>query len=170
MPKSPNGRVQLPRAPKKRSQKTNDLAREAVGWNDMFGAPAAASRDATRMRRPHHPGTTPAGRAFGRNHAHLEPHPAQRASIWIHAQHRTRLSITGNLHNGPAYHTCTTGNLHNAPAYQAGTTGFGTTDLAQHAFKKCDSPYPHRKGVPTTFPGRRTVCLSAAASAPPTIF
>ena len=63
---------------------------------------------ADRMCRPHHPGTTPAQRAFGRNHAPLGSRPAQRASIWYHAQHTITLPITGMQHNGRSYHTSTT--------------------------------------------------------------
>ena len=31
-------------------QKTNDLVRAAVGWNDLFGAPVALLRVVDRMR------------------------------------------------------------------------------------------------------------------------
>ena len=71
-------------------QNSHDLAREAVGWNDLFGAPATVVRVASRMRRPHPHGTTPARRAFGRNHAPLVPHLAQRAFGWNHAPLESR--------------------------------------------------------------------------------
>jgi hypothetical protein len=51
-------------------QKTTDLVREAVGWNDVFGDPVAIARIATRMSRPHLHRTTPAQRAFWWNQAH----------------------------------------------------------------------------------------------------
>jgi len=57
-------------------QKANDRARAAVGWNDGFGAPVARRRVASRMRHPHPHGSTPARRAFGRDHAPLESRPA----------------------------------------------------------------------------------------------
>jgi hypothetical protein len=96
------------------------------------------------MGRPRHSGTTPARRAFGRYHTHLESRPAQRASIWKHAQHRTWLPRTGALHNGLPYHARTTSFQHNRPSYHACTTGFCTTDSAQRAFRKHDSPHPKR--------------------------
>ncbi len=49
---------------------------------------------AVRMCEPRLHRTTPARRAFGRNHAHLVTHTAQRASIGNHAQHSTTQSIT----------------------------------------------------------------------------
>ena len=126
---APNG---LPISRRERAtrslQKANDLAREAVGCIGVFGAPVAVARVATRMRRPHRHGTTPAQRAFGRNHAHLGSRPAQRALIWNHAQHTITLPTTGNPHNGRSYHAGTTSFQHNGPSYHTCTTGFGTTE------------------------------------------
>ena len=81
------------------------------------------------MRRPHHPGTTPARRAFGREHVPLgsrrhngprsgitpstESRPAYRALIGNHAQHLITLPTTGHQHNGRPYHA-----LHNGPSAQ----------------------------------------------------
>src|SRR3954470_5099294 len=39
-------------------QKSEDLAREAVGCNGVFGAPVALTRAASRMCQPHPPGIT----------------------------------------------------------------------------------------------------------------
>jgi len=63
----------------KRYQKTNDLAREAIGCMGVFGDPVVVAGSATRMCRPHPHGTTPAQRAL-----------IGTTRIWDHA-----------LHNGP---------------------------------------------------------------------
>src|SRR6266545_7528254 len=74
--------VQLPRARcTRRLQKSNDLAREAVSCNTVFGAPVANLPLASRMCRPHPHGITPAQRASILNHARKESRVAQRASI-----------------------------------------------------------------------------------------
>jgi hypothetical protein len=77
----PNGGVQPPRARWNSLQNANDLAREAVGWNDVFGAPAKdvplADRFAPTTPAQDHICTT----GFYLNHAHLGSHPAQRALI-----------------------------------------------------------------------------------------
>ena len=52
--------IQLPRARWYRLSKANDLAREAVSCNAVFGAPVEDARVASRMRRPPPHGTTPA--------------------------------------------------------------------------------------------------------------
>jgi len=75
-----------------RVQKTNDLAREAVGCNGLFGAPVALTRAASRMRRPHLHTITPCTTCLNLNHT----------------QHTIRLPITGTPHNEHSYHT-----LHN---------------------------------------------------------
>jgi len=65
----------------KACQNATDLVREAVGYSGVFGDPLAIARVATRMRRPHQHSTTPARRAFGRDHAPLGSRAAQRAAI-----------------------------------------------------------------------------------------
>jgi len=138
--------IQLPRARCTRwLQNSNDLAREAVSWNTVFGAPVVVARVAGRMRRPHlhtlttsttgvrsgsrTSGITPCITGFDRNHT----------------QHTIRLSTTSLQHYGPSYQAGTTGNPHHERSYHAGTTGFCTTKLAQRAFRKRNSPYQHQK-------------------------
>jgi hypothetical protein len=102
-------------------QNANDLAREAVGWNALFGAPASVVRAPPAWPTTpasYHAGTTgvrpgpgPAQNharitGFSPNHAHLESRCPQRA-----------ISITG-FRTTP----CTTGNPHTEPAYHASTT------------------------------------------------
>jgi len=54
LPRVPNGLPFSCRERRtKRLQKPNDLVREAVSCNGVFGDPIAVARVATRMRRPH---------------------------------------------------------------------------------------------------------------------
>jgi hypothetical protein len=55
----------------------------------------------------------------------------------FHAQHNTRLPITGNPHNEPSYHT-----LHNGRGH--------ATRPAWRAFHTRDSLHPQQKGVAIT--------------------
>src|SRR5215216_6354990 len=78
-------------------QKANDLAREAVCCNAVFGDPVAIARVATRMRRPHRPGTTPSitgVRSVSRASAIT---PCTTDVNWYHTQHTITLPITGAL-------------------------------------------------------------------------
>ena len=65
-------------------QKANDLAREAVSCNAVFGDPVAVARVASRMRRLHPHGTTRSITGRNRNHA----------------QHTITAPTTGAPHNG----------------------------------------------------------------------
>jgi hypothetical protein len=62
-------------------QKPNDLAREAVGWNGLFGAPASVVRVPIAYADHTGTGSRLPRQAFGWDHAHLGSHVAQRASI-----------------------------------------------------------------------------------------
>src|SRR6266545_7598213 len=53
----------------------------------------------------------------------------------------------GLQHDGRSYHTGTTSLQHNGRSYHTGTTGFGTTEIAQRAFQKRDSPHPNEEKV-----------------------
>jgi len=108
LPRVPNGGVQPPRAHQKHCQKTNDLARAAVGWNDVFGDPVAIARAADRMCRPHRHRTTPAQRAFGHHHAQHRTTPGTTDfDLEPHVSGIT-LPTTCLQHHGPSYYT-----LHN---------------------------------------------------------
>src|SRR4051812_10663023 len=76
-PRTPNG---LPISRRERTTKTcqkpNDLGREAVGCNGVFGAPVSVSRVADRMGRPHPHGITLGTTSVHLYHAHRESRPA----------------------------------------------------------------------------------------------
>jgi hypothetical protein len=101
---------------------------------------------ATRMRRPHHPGITPCTTGLNRNHAHLVSREAQRVLIWNHAPLESHFPQRAFRTTGVRTTLCTTSFQHNGPAYHACTTGIRTTEIAQRAARKPDSPHPKRKG------------------------
>jgi len=119
----PTPAVQPPRARHKMTSKADDLAREAVGCNGLFGVPVAITRAASRLRRPHHRGITLCITGLNLNHA----------------QHKTRLPITGTPHNEPSYHT-----LHNGRGHAARP--------AERAFRKRNLPQAQQKGMAITPP------------------
>ena len=107
----------------------------------------------TRMCRPHRHGTTPAQRAFARNHAHLEARSAQRASIWNHAQHTITLGIPSNQHHERSYHAHTTSAQHNGPSCHFCTTGFCTPQDRQNVPSgRPIRRIPNEKGMTITLP------------------
>ena len=128
----------------KRCQKTNDLAREAVGCIGVFGDPARRSGLAPACA--DHTGTAPRRQ----NEPQSEPRPSGITPCTTGLDRQPRSSgitfpSTSLPHNGPSYHAGTTSLQHNGRSYHAGTTGFGTTKKAQRAFRKPDSPHPNRK-------------------------
>jgi len=124
-------------APQQVCQKTNDLARAAVGCNAGFGGLAAVVR--VLPASAHHPGTESRGTTGVRwNHTSMESRrhtgrwvesPAARnhAGItgvgWNHPQHTITPGTTGTQHHEPSNHASTTGTC---------TTGYRTTS-AQRA-------------------------------------
>jgi hypothetical protein len=99
-----------------------------------------------------------------------EPHPAQRASIGNHAHLESgcpeRAYSTTGVRTTPAQRAIRTTGLCTTPC----TTGAGTTEPAQRAFRKPDSPHPKRnKEWQLRCYGCRTVWCSAAASAPQSV-
>src|SRR4051812_10902702 len=77
-------------APQRAHQKANDLEREAVGCNGVFGAPVAIIRVAESMCRPRWHTITRRTTGVDLYHAPLESRLPQRASIcttplWNHA-------------------------------------------------------------------------------------
>jgi hypothetical protein len=96
--------------------KSTDLARAAVGWNDLFGDPVAIARAAKRMSRPHQHPITASRTGRERNHA----------------QHTIRLLTPSTPHNGRSYHR-----QHHARRHdRAGTTGVQVTRFAASKTKK----------------------------------
>ena len=153
-PRTPNGIVQPPRARHKNGVKKRTIlrAQRSAGTacsalrSPSLGLPAACADHTCIVPRRHDGrsvGTTP-----HRDHAR---HNGPRSEPRSH-------TITLPDPNGPhrttrrSYHTRHHGHLHDG----AGTTGIPESRPTRH----------HQKGVPTTRPGRRTDCPSAAASAP----
>ena len=118
-----------------RRQKSNDLARAAVGCNDGFGGLAAVIRLLRVCAPPQH-GTT---RHNGRS---AEPpaardHAGTTGVRWNHTRHAITRSTTGAPHHGRSYHRSIPGTPH---------------DRNRHHGRSRIAPDGHEKGVPTTLP------------------
>jgi len=100
--------------------------RHRSGCHPHVSTTPARSHASTTGLDLHHAGhtITPCTTDFYRNHAPLE----------------SRFPTTGIPHHGRAYHFCTTGNPHHGPPCHTGTTSARTTEVAQQAFEKPDSP------------------------------
>jgi len=177
-------------APQQRCQKANDLARAAVCCNDLFGGLAAVVPGCHHQA--DHPGTEPRGTTgVRRNHTTMqsrrhngrsvgttrrtESRAARRDVRWNHPQHTLMLRTTGGQHDAPlnhasttgaphhgrSYHTCTTCFLHHERSYHASITRMQHDGNRRHGRSRI-APDGYEKGVPTTFPSRRTACASAA--------
>ncbi len=145
-------------------QKPNDLARAAVGCNGVFGAPVAVMRVASRMRRPHPHGTTPARRAFNGT-----------TRMWDHVLHNGRSSEPRPAHDHAAHHgpsaprasvphVAQRGSGATSVRTTRGITGFCTTKPAERAFRKPDSFHHIKMGCRSRSPDAERQS-SAAASA-----
>ena len=140
-------------APQQVCQKTNDLARAAVGCNDGFGGLAAVVR--VLPASAHHPGTESRGTTGVRwNHTSMEsPAARNHAGIpgvgWNHPQHTITPGTTGTQHHEPSNH--------------ASTTGTCTTRIAQRAFENRVG-WTRKKACRPRCYSRRTVEFSAASA------
>ena len=119
----------------------------------MFGAPASCVRVVRGMRRPHRHGTTPARRAFGRDHIQHRITPSI-TGLHLHHAHRgarfpqqasrttgvrTTPCTTGKQHHGRSYHILHHGRRHDG----AGTTGVQEAQFAASTAKRaCQSRAP----------------------------
>jgi len=132
----------------------------------VFGAPVAFLRVDCRMRRPPHPGSTPAQRVFGRNHAQQTITPCITGFDRNHAHRESRRPARAIHTTGVRTTPCIPGNPHNAPSYNSLHNAHPhAARLAQRAFKMCDSPHRIKRRMPPTRPGRRTVEFSRRARA-----
>jgi hypothetical protein len=66
--------------------------------------------------------------------------------IWNHAPLVSHFPQRAFRTTGVRTTLCTTSFQHNEPSYHACTTGIRTTEIAQRAARKPDSPHPKRKG------------------------
>jgi hypothetical protein len=150
-------------APQKVCQKANDLARAAVGWNGVFGAPASVVRVPTAC----------ADHTCTRSRLHNQPRSESRPAhdhacttgfSLNHAQHTTRLPITSAQHNGLPYHARHNGQSaqravvpHAAPRAPARRKRHNERSRSAIRLVKI------KNRMPLTLPGRRTGWASAAA-------
>ena len=129
----------LPVSRRERRESLSKTARSRARSGRLHGRvrpPVEAAQLAACMCRPHRHRTTPAQRAFGRNHT----------------QHTIRLPTTGAQNNGPSSHTLHNGRPHAArPAQRASSSA-----IRRILITKEWRPRRH---------GGRTGCRLAAASA-----
>jgi hypothetical protein len=118
--------------------------------------PVEVARGGSRMCRPHWHTTMPSTTGV-----RSEPRPAQN-----HARHNRPRSEprqkgitpprTSLQHHGLAYHACITGKEHNGPSSHTCTTGEARPRRHNRPSTSAIGLITSKKGMPTTFPGRRT--------------
>jgi hypothetical protein len=133
-------------------QKSHDLARRrrSAAWACSALRPLSL---ACRSQVPTTPAwyhTSTTGARLGSRSSAITPSTTGRARN--HAQHPITLPRTGTQHNERPYHAGITSFPHNAPAYHTGTTGAGTTEDAQRAFRKRNSPLHIQKRAAANAP------------------
>jgi len=118
--------------------------------------PCSATRLAVLEWHPHGP-TTPSAYHAGTTGVRSEPHPLGITQCITgrdrnHAHRESRCPERACRTTGLRTTRCTTSNPHNELPYHTGTTSAGTTERAERAFHKRDSPHHIEKGMVTTLP------------------